>query len=189
MASTKALETGSGIEWSEWLTILEPHRDLNHKDMAQVALAAIVERGKSTSPEWWAQGVTVAFEQHIGRRKAGERCDGSFSVTVSKTFPGNMDEVLQKWTDATAGMTELIGIPIVDGPRISQTEKWRYWRCKLADGSTVSVNIQTKPNKTKAGETSAPYEKSALAINHDKFPDGDMLESYRAAWKAFVKEV
>lgn len=184
MPSKKALETGSGIAWSEWLTILEPHRDLSHPDMAKVALATIVERGTSKSPEWWAQGVTVAFEQHIGRRKVGERCDGSFSVTVSKTFTGDMDDVLQKWVDATAGLTELVGIPIVGDARVSLTEKWRYWRCKLADGSSVAVNIQTKTNTS-----STSVKKSALAINHDKVPDADSVEPLQAAWRAFVNEV
>lgn len=67
----RALETGSGIAWAEWLEILEPHKDLDHPAMAAKVLEHINARGASKSPEWWAQGVTVAYEQHIGRRGVG----------------------------------------------------------------------------------------------------------------------
>lgn len=72
----KSLETGSGISWDEWIQFLEPHRQLDHSAMAAVVLERILGEGASKSPEWWAQGVTVAYEQHIGRRQVGQRCDG-----------------------------------------------------------------------------------------------------------------
>ena len=56
----KALETGSGIAWSEWLEFLEPHSKLDHTEMAKIVLEKISSKGKSKSPEWWAQAVTVA---------------------------------------------------------------------------------------------------------------------------------
>lgn len=42
---------------------------MNHTDMAKIAYEKIMERGINKSPEWWAQGVTIAYEQYIGRRK------------------------------------------------------------------------------------------------------------------------
>lgn len=87
-----------------------------------------------------------------------------------------MDEALEKWVKSLDGMTEFDGVKITSEPSISQTEKWRYWRCGLEDKSAISVNIQTK----------AEGEKSSLAINHDKIQEAGDLEKWRKYWKTFA---
>ena len=171
----KAAETGSGISWADWLELLEPYRELDHTGIAREALRIILEKGASTSPEWWAQGVTVLYEQEIGRRKPGQRSDGGFSVTVSRTVPGDMDAALKQWEAWVGARKDFNGVPILESPSTSQTEKWRYWRCKLEDGSSLSVNIQTKPSG----------DKSSIAINHDKLETAEDVDLWRAYWKAF----
>ena len=180
-ANVKALETGSGIAWAHWLDYFESAdaARLDHTELAKLALARILDVGASTSPEWWAQGVALAYEQHIGRRAPGQRCDGDFSVTVSKTMLGDMDAVLERWTSAFDGATEIDGVTITRGIATSATEKWRYWRCGLEDGSAISVNFQTKPGG----------EKTAVAVNHDKIGEGDEVERWRAFWKRATAEV
>ena len=175
----KVLETGSGIRWQEWLDFLAPYAELNHTQMAKIVHEKILAIGTSKSPEWWAQGVTVAYEQYIGRRKIGQTCDGLFSVTVTTTRSGTMDEVLVEWTTHNEGLTEYNGLVAVGAPRISKTEKWRYWRLDFVDGSKLSVNIQTKPGS----------KKSMLAINHDKLPSADDVVVWRAFWKDYVKRL
>ncbi|MGH7218317.1 MAG: hypothetical protein ACREGE_02655 [Candidatus Microsaccharimonas sp.] len=175
----KAIETGSGITWGEWLEILEPHRDKTHGAIALVAFYEIKKRAVSSSPEWWAQGVTVAYEQHIGRRKVGQMSDGTFSVTVSRTVNGSMDEALDAWIALIGDVREYSGTKVVDAPRISKTDEWRYWRCTLEDGSTLSVNIQEKPGG----------EKSIIAINQDKLLSEDKLEDTKAYWKGFIADL
>lgn len=171
-----SLESGSGISWPQWLEFLEPHQDLDHTEMARVVLDRILTHGDSSSPEWWAQGVTVAYEQHIGRRGVGQRCDGSFSVSVSKTVPCEMDEALR--AVQACEKHEYAGVPVDGEPRTSSTEKWRYWRATLADGSKVTINIQHKGDA-----------KSVLAVNHDqRNTDADVAE-VKAWWKAFLGEV
>ena len=167
-SNIKSLETGTGKSWEYWLGFLEsihagdfPHDEIVSKVNAHGANA------------WWSQGITVAYEQHIGRRLPGQRCDGDFSVTVSKTVEGNMDEVLSKWVDAVKDFSELDGVKISREPAVSQTEKWRYWRCGMADGATISVNIQEKPGG----------QKSMLAINHDKLQQAEEVERWRSFWK------
>ncbi len=175
-SNIKAVETGSGIAWDEWLEILQPHDKLDHTEMAKIAYAQILKQGRSKSPEWWAQGVTIAYEQHIGRRQPGQTCGGNFSVTVSKTLPGAMDEVLALWSERVANETEFNGVKMVIPGKISQSDKWRYWRTKLEDSSLVSVNIQTKPGG----------EKSMLAINHDKLNDAKDVGKWRGYWKGYI---
>lgn len=69
----KALETGSGVLWDDWIVYLEPHKDLDHTAMAKQALKKIQSVGVSKSPEWWAQSVTIAYERYIGRRQLGQQ--------------------------------------------------------------------------------------------------------------------
>lgn len=168
---------GTGIEWSEWIDHLTPVSDASHTELAGIALSLIEGRGLSRSPEWWAQGVAVAWEQCIGRRAPGERCDGTFSMTVSMTLPLALDEVARRFAAFMAPREELLGVPL-DGPaRTSSTEKWRYWRAGLADGTRVSVNMQAK------GEG-----KSSVAVNHDGFPEATGKEGARAFWRGLLAD-
>lgn len=174
-SNIKSIETGSGIAWDVWLGLLDPYKDLNHTEMANIALDEIRKVGASTSPEWWAQGVTVAYEQHIGRRQPGQTSAGDYSVTVSKTLEGDMTDVVARVVERLSGVDAFDGINLLRPGAVSETKKWRYWRCGLADGSTVSINIQTKPS----GDT------SSVAINHDKLRRASDVQRWRGFWKTF----
>ncbi len=168
--SSEAIQKATGKSWDEWLKFFDQigARELPHKDIAQ----KVYDTG---TPGWWSQMVTVAYEQHIGRRVPGQDCDGEFTVSASKTFSGTMDAALETWKTLMAGRTELSDIAISHGPDISQTEKWRYWRCGLADGSRIQVNIYEK----------APG-KAALGIQHEKLESTEQVEHWRTYWKELL---
>lgn len=170
-SNIKSLETGTGKSWEYWLDFLE---SINAKELPHDEIAVKVNEHGANA--WWSQGVAVAYEQYIGRRLPGQTCDGLYQVTVSKTIAGNMDSALALWQERVDGLTEFNGVKITREPAVSQTEKWRYWRCGLEDKSTISVNIQNKPG----------IEKSSLAINHDKIQQAEDMERWRAFWKAFA---
>jgi len=172
-SNVAALEAGSGISWEEWLKFLGPHGSLDHTTMARVVRDHIVAAGTSANPNWWAQGVTVAYEQHIGRRLPGQRPGGSFSMTASTTVDGDMDAALARWVETVGTQEELNGVPPAAPARTSATEKWRHWRCGLADGSTVAVSFQTKPDG----------RKTTIAVGHDKLTDPDATDEWRTYWK------
>jgi hypothetical protein len=131
---------------------------MSHKDIAAALL-----RAHSLS-QWWAQMLTVQYEQVIGRRVAGQDCSGSFSVSVSKTLPGTPDDALAHWLALVAGCREFSDIAISREPTVSHTEKWRYWRCGLADGSRVNVNISHKST-----------DKTALSVQHEKLESAEQV--------------
>ena len=169
--SDDAVLKGTGKPWQHWCSALDAAqaRDLSHKD---TALWLATEHGVS---HWWAQMLTVNYEQHIGRRVVGQDCTGKFRVSVSKTINGSMDDALALWVQAMQGRTEFSDIAISRGPDTSQTDKWRYWRCGLADGSAVSVNIYEK----------APG-KSALSVEHAKLESEAQVEHWREWWKGVL---
>ncbi len=169
----EAIERGTGRPWAEWLDFLERvgAKDLPHKEIAERVV------GDGATP-WWAQTVTVAYEQHLGRREPGQDCDGAYSVSVSKTLTGSMDEALARWRALMAGRGELSDVPVSRGPDVSRSDKWRYWRCGLADGSRVNVSIYQK----------SP-EKAGLGIEHERLESADTIEHWRAYWKSMLKEL
>ena len=86
-----------------------------------------------------------------------------------------MHRVLATWIAQVDERREFHGVAIAGKPRTSESEKWRYWRCTMENGSIVSINIQTKPSG----------DKSMLAINLDKLESSAEVEKWRAYWKQF----
>ncbi len=170
--SEQAVIKGTGHSWSYWLEWLNSidASALTHKDIAAALLSA------HSLSHWWAQMLTVQFEQVIGRRVAGQDCSGSFSVSVSKTLPGSLDDALAHWLALASHCSEFSDIAISRDATVSQTEKWRYWRCGLADGSRINVNICQKN-----------ADKTTLSIQHEKLESAEQVAHWRAYWKAFIK--
>ena len=171
--SDDAVLRATGKPLAIWIAWLDERgaSDLSHKE-----IAILLNREEGVSG-WWAQNLTVSYEQHIGRRVPGQDCDGEFSVAVSKTLKGTMDDALARWIDLVGDRTEFSDIAMTRGPETSKTEKWRYWRAGLGDGSRVNVNIYQK----------APG-KASLGIEHEKLESSDQVEHWRSYWKQFMKD-
>lgn len=187
-ANVDALVRATSIEWKDWTSRLDAAggAELAHPELAERALAEIRGQGGCSNPEWWAQTAAVAYEQHIGRRLPGQREDGSFDANASKTLPGSMDEALARvcevFDEALAPATQEKDddgrrLVLSGEPRTSATEKWRYWRADLADGTTVAVTINDK----KVADGADP--KATVAVGHRGLPSPDAAAEAKAAWK------
>lgn len=167
-ASVEGFAKNTGRDWAGWLEFLASigAKDLPHKEIA----ARIAATGEASG--WWAQSITVAYEQHIGRRAPGQRGDGAFEVAVSKTLAGNMDAALAAWQKLAGRRAEFDGVAVAGAPETSATEKWRYWRCSLEDGTKLNVTVTDK----------APG-KAGLTVTHEKLASAEDKEHWRAFWK------
>jgi hypothetical protein len=167
--NTKAIEKATGKSWEEWLNFFEnmPARGLSHKEIAKKAF----EQG-GVSP-WWAQMITVAYEQHIGRRRPGQRFDGKYQVTSSKSVNGTLDQTLHSWLRLVGGRREFSGVPIARAPTASRSGKYRYWHCGLSDGSRLNMSIyQKEPGK------------AVIGLGHENLKSFKQIAPWRAYWKA-----
>jgi hypothetical protein len=84
---------------------------------------------------WWAQGLTVAYEQARGTRMPGQQPDGTFSTSSSKSLPGPQQEVLALVVDAytaVSGKAPTSVRPEAKHP----TARW-----KLDDGTSVLATV------------------------------------------------
>jgi hypothetical protein len=169
----EAIESGTGQSWESWLSYLDTAgaAQKSHQEIVELASA-------NGAPSWWRQMIAVTYEQHIGRRVPGQRGDGSFSISASRTLPGSIDEALARWEAVVGTPDEIMGVAIASGPAVSTTAKWRYWRCTLADGSRVVVNISLKsPGK------------SVVSAQHEQLESKELGEDWRTYWKSVLRQL
>lgn len=167
----ESIEKKTGKSWEEWVALLHSF------NAAELSHAEIVKKLQIVSDldGWWRQNITVAFEQHIGRRVPGQREDGTFEVSVTKTLNGTMDEVFSVWLELTDGLLEFNGVRVAGEESKSETPKWRNWRVNLEDGTKVVVGINQKTP-----------EKALLGLAHQKLASADDAEMWRSYWREFL---
>lgn len=167
-----SIEAATGVALSEWTRRIDQAggRDLDHGAIARL----LPQRWGVT--EWWAQNVTVAYEQVIGRRVVGQSCAGDFSASASRTLAGDPDAVLARW-DAfmTAQRRDQLGL---DEPALTSTARWRYWRAALTDGSRLSVNITAKDDR-----------RSTLGLEHKGIESAEGREAWKAVWTRTLRDL
>jgi hypothetical protein len=178
-AGPTARATGRGLPG--WYAVLDERgaRDLPHKDIARLLSDEFGLSG------WWSQSVTVEYEKHIGRRVTGQRQDGRYEGTATKTLSGDMDAVLDRWVahlPSDAAAVTFDGIELAGEPSVSRTEKWRYWRASLADGSRVTVTISDKPGGT--GASGGPL--STLTVTSSKLASLEEAARWKTFWRAYL---
>lgn len=176
--NTDAIAAGTGRPWDQWVKLLEQAgaRTKDHTTIAALALELMPE--SVSQKAWWAQSAAVAFEQYAGLRAPGQSSSGDFQFSTTRTVTGDMDNVLQAWLALVTDRDEFGGVPIDGPPTTSHTDRWRYWRVRLADGSRVVVNIR---NKTP--------EKASLALEHSKLASAEAIETWRPVWKELLATI
>lgn len=149
----------TGRTWKEWVSVLD--RDgaakLAHREIAELL------HGRHAVPDWWAQMVTVGYERIRGLREKGQRRDGSFEVSKSKTYPVPVAELwkvflrCKEWLDG-------------ETLRMSKATKHKTMRMKWSDGTPVEAHFVAKDPA-----------KSVLALQHRKLAsraDAARLKTY-----------
>lgn len=88
MVSDSAILNATGRRREDWFELLD---DAGARNWDHATIARWIG-GKHDLDGWWAQGVTVSYEQSRGLREPGQASDGSFEVSSAKTLPVNADE-------------------------------------------------------------------------------------------------
>ncbi|WP_193509023.1 DUF4287 domain-containing protein [Cryobacterium sp. BB736] len=97
---------------------------------------------------WWAQGITVGFEQARGMRRPGQQADGTFAVSVSRTLGGaEYDAVVERLADSY-------------GETMSRSPGARHPTARWRDGDE-SVLMTISP--VKGGATRVTLTRSRIA--------------------------
>jgi hypothetical protein len=168
------VERATEKSWDEWLGFMAAI-GAEHLDHHQIALRVHEELGDSVEQRgWWAQSVTVAYEQHVGRRIPGQRADGTFQVGVSRSTALGTAELMERWAVFAAADGTVRGI-VAGTPRVSGTDRRITWRTKAADGSSVVVTSEPKRNGT-----------ASLVVTQVGLPTPESHGEARERWAATV---
>ena len=158
-----AIKNATGKDWDEWRAILDAWgaADRNHTEIARYVAT------EHNVPDWWAQGVTVGYERMIGRREAGQRNDGSYSASASKTVNAPIATVHQALVDDVARSTWL-GADVLH--LRTQTPKSARFD-EPASGFIVAFFLTAKGEKT------------AVQAQADNIPTAEVSAAWKEVWK------
>jgi hypothetical protein len=153
----------TGRTWAQWLALLDAAggKTMPHGELAQHVFDLGV-------PGWWAQTVAVGYERIRGRREIGQRMDGSYEASKSKTLAAPVRAVYRALTHAPT-RRKWIEVPV----RVRTAVANKTVRMTWDDGTSVEAYLVAKgPAKTQ------------LAIAHRKLSDRTALARAKQEWTA-----
>lgn len=162
--SNESVREKTGRVWEDWFTLLD-NEGADALDHAAIARMLQERHGVSG---WWAQSLTVEYEKARGRRVDHQRCEGDFSISVSKTFGLPAERLFEVLADDTERMRLLPEVEL----RLRKAAAPKSLRFEWSDDTRVNVYISQKE-----------ATKSQLSLEHEKLADADAAERMKAFWK------
>jgi uncharacterized protein YndB with AHSA1/START domain len=155
--------TGKG--WEEWFALLD-EAGAAERPHTEIARSLVDDEGLSG---WWAQSITVEYEQARGLREEHERPDG-YEVGATKTIAASRTEVWRAWEDEAIRERWLPGAQVA----VRTATKPRTMRLDWGEGGRLAVYLDESGEKTR------------LAVQHEKLPDRAAAERWKAFWRERV---
>jgi hypothetical protein len=161
--SDQAIAAKTGRTWQQWVHALDadaaaamPHREI----------AALVHK-KHRVADWWAQTVTVGYERIKGLRERGQRRNGTYEVSKSRTFNVPVKALFDAWADDAMRRRWLDGVKAV----VRTATGSKSIRLQWPDGTLVVVGFIAKGNA-----------KTVVAVAHTKLPDRAASDNAKKYW-------
>jgi uncharacterized protein YndB with AHSA1/START domain len=155
----------TGRAWADWFELLTDW-GAGERSHAEIAKYLNVELGVAA---WWSQSITVEFERAIGRRRVGQRADGTFVATASKTIAVPAEAAFEAFVDEARRAAWLTDLPL----RLRGTRPFRSLRFDWGSGpSRVVVTIDAK------GEA-----RCLVTLEHQRLDDADDVRERGAFWR------
>ncbi len=153
----------SGKNWAQWFAILDKSgaAKFKHPEIADILYS------KHKVPGWWAQMISVGYEQARGIRGKYESCNATFSANCSRTFACNVKDVFRAWANDSQRKTWLSSDKLSNS-KVNENKTVRgAW-----DGAS-RVEIRFTPR----GEG-----KTQIAVDHMNLADSAAVEKMKAFW-------
>ncbi len=169
--SDEAVKKATGRDWASWVARLDKS---GAADMTHAQIAAHLHDVEGVA-DWWAQMVTVGYEQAKGRRAKHQKPDG-FSVSGSKTIAAPIERAFVAFTD---GRTRGRWMGRVD-LTVRKATEFKSVRITWTSGTgvpgeagtSVEVNFYEKPG-----------DKCMVTVQHNTIADAAGAEAIKAWWK------
>jgi hypothetical protein len=160
--------TGRG--WDEWFALLDAWgaTGRTHAEIARRLTREYQVDG------WWAQNVTVTYEQARGMRAPGQRSDGSFAATASKTISVPAERLFAAFDDAGLRERWLPGARLT----VRKATAPRSFRAGWADASRIAAGFVAKGDG-----------KAQVAVLHEKLADAEAAARMKEYWRERLAEL
>jgi hypothetical protein len=161
--SDAIIKERTGCTWERWVKALDHAQAYTwtHREIAKHV------HEKYKVPGWWAQGVTVGYERIKGLRAVGQRRDGSFEATKSRTFSVPLVRLYRAFHDARTRARWLPGVDLT----VRTATRGKSMRITWPDRTSVAV-----------GFASRGTGKSQVAVQHEKLADRAAAARMKLYW-------
>ena len=165
--SEAAITKATGRGWQQWFELLDEWGAASrpHPEIARWLAADHRVSG------WWAQSITVGYEQARGLRAPGQHPAG-WAVSASKTVAVPVERLFEAFEDEAVRERWLPGAEM----RLRTATAPRSARYDWEDGST----------RLSVGFTKLAEVKSKVDIQHERLPDADAADEMKAWWRERV---
>lgn len=169
--SATAVKGATGRDYDEWSALLDAWgaTDRTH---GEIAAWLMDDHGIGN---WWAQTITVDYEQARGMRPPGGGRDGRFEVGASKTVSVPVARLFAAFVDPAVRERWLPGAPLRERTSLPDRSARFDWE----DGDTRVV----------VGFTAKGEGKSQAALVHERLPDAETAEERKAYWRERLAEL
>jgi hypothetical protein len=161
--SDEKLKAKTGCTWERWVYALDRK---GAEKMSHGEIAKLVNE-KYKVPGWWSQTVTVGYERIKGLRARGQRRDGTYEATKSRTFNVPVMTLFDAWADTTVRKRWLNGAIV----NVRTATAPKSMRLDFTDRSIIAVGFAAKGKS-----------KSSVAVQHTKLPDRATADRLKQYW-------
>jgi hypothetical protein len=161
--SDAAIKEKTGCTWEKWVKSLDYYGGdkMEHRDIAK-----LIHEKYKVGP-WWTQTVAVGYERIKGLRARGQRRDGTYEASKSRTFNVPVKTLYDAWANAASRKKFLDGKDL----KVTTATSPKSMRVRWADGTIIALGFYPK------GES-----KSSVAIQHTKLPDRETANALKKFW-------
>ena len=160
--SDAAIKGKTGCTWERWVKTLDHYgaEKLSHREIAK-----LVSEKFKVGP-WWSQSVTVGYERIKGLRAHGQRRDGSYTMSKSRTFGVPIDQLFDAWRNDKRRARWLTDART----RVRTAAKPKSLRLDWND-TIIAVGFVSKGNS-----------RSAVALEHARLPNRETANRLKQYW-------
>ncbi|MGC4879941.1 hypothetical protein ACLQ26_27195 [Micromonospora sp. DT43] len=155
----------TGRSWAEWFALLDAATaaEWTHTQIARHLVA------EHEVPGWWAQTITVGYEQARGLRTPGQRRGGGFEASASRTVAVSAARLFEAFADETVRARWLPDVEM----RVRTATAPRSFRADWAGG----------PTRVVAGFDAVGESKARVSILHEKLVGAEQAVELKAYWR------
>jgi uncharacterized protein YndB with AHSA1/START domain len=161
--SDATIKAKTGCDWAAWVFALDYSKaeSWSHREIAEFV------HEKYKVPEWWSQAVTVGYERIKGLREIGQRRDGNFEASRSKTVAVPVRTLYRAFADGRVRKRWLPDVKLT----VRKATPDKSVRITWDDGTSVEVWLTAKGTG-----------KASAAVAHTKLVSKEAALRLKAWW-------